>query len=216
MHCQPRQVNRFRLVGYMQACPVRGDPILCKAGLDCLTFSLSKHLQALFTSSLQLSSILPTACSLRSGIFTMDGQDIPLPLPFVVSILPLLLSSADVTLPPATLSTSVLQRHYYLSSSSDSPSSYLQATSDAPIQDAVETRRERLASTWLEDVKPSEILYSATIHEEQKLVARIKLSVASSTSDNDDGSLVLLVVYEEAASPPDEESGSSGVSAAAG
>lgn len=146
----------------------------------------------------------------------MDGQDIPSPLPFVVSILPLLLSSSDVTLPPATLSTSVLQRHYYLSSSSDSPSSYLQATSDAPIQDAVETRRERLASTWLEDVKPSEILYSATIHEEQKLVARIKLSVASSTSDNDDGSLVLLVVYEEAASPPDEESGSSGVSAAAG
>lgn len=143
----------------------------------------------------------------------MDGQDIPSPLPFVISILPLLLSVSDVTLPASTLSSSVLQRHYYLSSSSESPSSYLQATADESVQQAVESRREALASTWLEDVKPSEIQYSAAIHEEQKLVARITLSttsIAAQPGSSDSKSLVLLVVYEEASPPDNSESGSSG------
>lgn len=140
-------------------------------------------------------------------------SEIPSPLPFVVSILPLLLSTSNDGLPPATLSDSVLQRHYYLSASPSSPATYFQASSDSSVQDAVESRREALASTWLEDVKlssSSEIQYSKTVHEEHKLVARIQLSKSQTSSAYDsasDSSLVLLVVYEEA-NPPDAAGGS--------
>ncbi|KAK9899273.1 hypothetical protein P389DRAFT_168216 [Cystobasidium minutum MCA 4210] len=131
----------------------------------------------------------------------MNEAAIPSPLPFAVTILPLLLSTSNEALPPATLSSSVLQRHYYLSATPDSPSTYLQASSDSSVQDAVEARREALASTF-EDVKlssTSEIQCSRTVHEEQKLVARIKLSKAQTPQEasHDDTSLVLLVVYEE-------------------
>lgn len=98
-----------------------------------------------------------------------------------------------------------MQRHYYLSLTSDTPSTYLQATADSAVQDAVENRREALASTWLEDVKLSEedeILYSRTIHEEHKLVASITLKHGT----EEDISLVLLVVWEVAPVNADSES----------
>ena len=121
------------------------------------------------------------------------------PLPFIISILPSLLSPSFVFLPPAVLSHPVHLRHHFLRPSPDSPG-YLQATNDEVIQGAVEGRRERLITgRWAEEGGlPSDqggigsmIEWNATLREDDGIRARTVLGELAEER------LALLLVWED-------------------
>lgn len=113
---------------------------------------------------------------------------IPSPLPFVISLLPLLLSP-QAYLPASHLSTFVLLRHHFLKPLPPTSPSYLQASP----KDEVEEAREYLAqfATCLEEIELSQVDYSTRIEEFGRITARIDLH-------KDGRRLVLLVIWEEA------------------
>lgn len=129
------------------------------------------------------------------------AASIPSPLPFIVSLLPHLLSSSDTLLPSSSLSSLVRYRHQFLHPSPDSLS-YLQAQSiraqDQELAQIVEDRRQQLISEFgdaIEEVRLGDVGYSFEKHEEGRLTARIGL----------DERLQVLVSWEKDASAEEEQ-----------
>lgn len=124
-------------------------------------------------------------------------------LPFVVSLLPLLLSPSYVHLPPHLLSRPVALRHTFLRPAADS-ASYLQASNDPTIQQRVSERLQRLAGSWLEDVRVDTegVGYSASLVDDEGVRARVRIGGGSGTASTAvDGSdetsaLDVMVVWE--------------------
>jgi len=114
--------------------------------------------------------------------------NIPSPLPFLITLLPLILSPT-VYLPASQLSTFVLLRHHFLKPLHPTSQSYLQASPN----DSVEETREHLSSfsSCLEEIELSKVGYSAKIEEFGRIIAKVKLG-------KDGRELSLLVVWEEA------------------